>query len=198
VLPTFSNPPNVGNNGHWIANNTMSLDSFDDVKLIKFCFYGSGAVSSLHYRDVGCTTASPTPVPTAKPATATPSTSPTNKPSTPSPTASPSASPISPTSIATVSPSTCPIDNTMCDFSTLLPGVAMSNAAQAQRLLQDCKMSVTATNTTSNNLVNVFNSSKILGNMSQFDPDLGSPNALCPGGGPGRGVGGRPSAPFRK
>jgi hypothetical protein len=84
------------------------------------------------------------------------------------------------------------------DFSTLLPGVALSEATQAQRLLDDCSLSVTAIDTAENNPLNVFNSSQILGTKPEFDPDLGSPNEFCPGGGPGRGVGGVPNSTFRK
>jgi hypothetical protein len=39
--------------------------------------------------------------------------------------------------------------------------------------------------------VNVFNSSVVT-----EDPDLGSPNQACPGGGPGVGVGGGPNAKY--
>jgi hypothetical protein len=45
-------------------------------------------------------------------------------------------------------------------------------------------------------LVNVFNSSDIEGRNPIFDPDLGSPNEACQGGGPGIGDGGGPDAPF--
>lgn len=38
-----------------------------------------------------------------------------------------------------------------------------------------------------NNQAHIFNTSNPVG-----DPDLGSPNALCPGGGPGYGIGGAP------
>ena len=44
--------------------------------------------------------------------------------------------------------------------------------------------------------VNVFNSSDIGGRQAKYDPDLGSPNEKCPGGGPGVGVGGEPGALF--
>jgi hypothetical protein len=186
VSTSFPSPRGVGNNGHWIANKTMSLDEFVDVKVLEFCFVDSGAVTFLHYHDIGCPTSSPSARPTFSPTvspTALPTVAPSSRP-TPNPTTS--------------SPTPCPLKNTICDFSTLWPGVALSNATQAQRLLDDCSMSVTAINTIQNNLVNVFNSSHILGTRPQFDPDLGSPNNQCPGGGPGRGVGGWPNASFRK
>jgi hypothetical protein len=168
----------MGDNGHWKANSTMSLAAYDDVKVMSICLAESGAISFLHYRDAGCPSTKPTNMPSEMPVFIV---------NSPSPTVSP-----------TETPTICPIENTICDFSTLWPGVALSNATQAQRLLDDCSMSVTAINTTKNNPVNVFNSSKIEGIQPRFDPDLGSPNALCPGGGPGRGVGGVPNATFRK
>jgi hypothetical protein len=92
---------------------------------------------------------------------------------------------------------TCAIEDIVCDFDTLLPGVALSDEAQAQRLLDKCGVSVTAINAKNNyNVVNVFNSSDIRGSTNQFDPDLGSPNQFCPGGGPGIGLGGGPNSEY--
>jgi hypothetical protein len=205
VSTSFTSPSGVGDNGHWKANETMSLDALDDVKLLTFCFVSSGAVTFLHYQDTGCPTASPgssspsggsTSSPTGPiPDTPRPSKAPAV---TSSPTSTPSHRPVAVTASPITTPTTCAIDNTICDFSTLLPGVALSDAIQAQRLLDGCSMSVTAINTAQNNPVNVFNSSQILGYKSSFDPDLGSPNEFCPGGGPGRGVGGMPDSSFRK
>jgi hypothetical protein len=92
------------------------------------------------------------------------------------------------------------VNTYLCDFETLLPGVALTNATQAQRLLDACAVTVKVikTKTVNNNPVNVFNSSKIKGTHSRFDPDLGSPNKACPGGGPGLGNGGKPNSAFRK
>jgi hypothetical protein len=96
----------------------------------------------------------------------------------------------------TAAPTECPIVYRECDFSTLAVGVPLNDAAQVQRLREDCLMEVTATNTIDNNVLNIFNSSKILGDHQKYDPDLGSPNRACPGGGPGRGMGGKPGSPF--
>jgi hypothetical protein len=104
----------------------------------------------------------------------------------------------SPSLQITASPTTCPIVNTyVCDFETLLPAVELADPLQAQRLLEACAVTVKATNTVKNNPVNVFNSSYIRGRRSRFDPDLGSPNEACPGGGPGIGDGGKPNSIFR-
>jgi hypothetical protein len=68
-----------------------------------------------------------------------------------------------------------------CNFDTLLAASFMSNAAQKQRIYQDCKiLSVTADKNGAPRNVNVFNSSDIKGTTSDFDPDLGSPNKNCP------------------
>ena len=111
-----------------------------------------------------------------------------------------------------------------CDFSTLLVGVSLEEAAQAERLREDCLMNVTAIRTIDDNVPNIFDSSNIKGKNARFDPDLGvnifyrmfnhfsekpisiltylsslfrqAPNKACPGGGPGRGKGGRPEAPY--
>jgi hypothetical protein len=69
----------------------------------------------------------------------------------------------------------------------------MSDPNQTQRLLDDCGLSVIATNTRNNfNVLNVFNSTNSKG--KSFDKDLGTPNEFCPGGGPGLGSGGQPDA----
>jgi hypothetical protein len=78
----------------------------------------------------------------------------------------------------------------------LAVGVPLTDAAQAQRLREDCLLEVTAINTINNNVINIFDSSDIHGKHEKWDPDLGSPNKACPGGGPGRGTGGKPNAPF--
>jgi hypothetical protein len=85
-----------------------------------------------------------------------------------------------------------------CDFATLQVASFLSNAAQQQQILLDCGItSVTAaSNSGEPRNVNVFNSSDIKGTHPKFDPDLGSPNRLCPSKGPGRGRGGRPNGPF--
>jgi hypothetical protein len=44
--------------------------------------------------------------------------------------------------------------------------------------------------------LSIFDTSNILGSGPGFDPDLGSPNKECPGGGPGEGAGGQPGAAF--
>jgi hypothetical protein len=92
-----------------------------------------------------------------------------------------------------------------CDFSTLMPGVPLTQPYQAEILRNDCFMSVeTRPGTTtpgsvySTPPINVFDSSDIISKYPRDDPDLGSPNRACghilPGGrrGLGRGRGGQP------
>ena len=73
----------------------------------------------------------------------------------------------------------------MCDFASLEPAVFLSDPGQAERLLVDCGVNVTAVNKngTSEN-VNVLNSSIVFN-----DPDLASPHESC--GGLGEGAGGQ-------
>jgi hypothetical protein len=78
----------------------------------------------------------------------------------------------------------------------LAVGVPLTDAAQAQRLREDCLLEVTAINTIDSNVINIFDSASIRGDNQKWDPDLGSPNRACPGGGPGRGMGGKPGAQF--
>jgi hypothetical protein len=42
-------PSDIGDNGYWVANSTMSLAAFDDVKVMWICLPGSGAISFIHY-----------------------------------------------------------------------------------------------------------------------------------------------------
>lgn len=84
-----------------------------------------------------------------------------------------------------------------CDFSNLMAGVLFSESdQQAQLLLDKCGMAVSATtrNGTEPQNVTVFDSSLIRSRKSIDDPDLGAPNKAC--GGPGKGKGGKPGAPF--
>jgi hypothetical protein len=93
----------------------------------------------------------------------------------------------------TVSASLPPCANTniRCDFSTLTPGVPLTDASQAQKLREACYM--TAQSYGSNH-INVFNSSDIPESYSNTDlASLGSPNRNCPNKGPGRGRGGWPT-----
>jgi hypothetical protein len=84
----------------------------------------------------------------------------------------------------------CPI--VYCDFSTLKVGVPLTDKAQMWALQETCMMWVSAKNTKPvGNVVNVFNTSVVT-----EDPDLGTPNNKCPGGGVGVGVGGEPGKPF--
>jgi hypothetical protein len=76
-------------------------------------------------------------------------------------------------------------------------GVELSDPEQKQRLLDACLMTVKATDTFFNNVVNIFDSSNIRSDNLADDPDLGSPNRMCSGGGgPGKGMGGKPGAAF--
>jgi hypothetical protein len=99
-----------------------------------------------------------------------------------------------PTPPPTPAPTPCKI--VQCDFNTLAVGVPLTDFDQVAALEIDCLLSVTITNTIRNNVGNIFDSSKVLGDSPAFDTDLASPNRNCPGGGPGRGSGGKPGAPF--
>jgi hypothetical protein len=95
-------------------------------------------------------------------------------------------------------------EDVLWDFSTLTPGVPLTNIDQAIKLHSTCSMSVTATGTRpgkvyANPPINVFDSlNGVLSKYRRDDPDLGAPNRACGpilvGGkvGPGRGVGGKP------
>jgi hypothetical protein len=76
----------------------------------------------------------------------------------------------------------------------LIPNVFLDQ--QDDELLAKCGLKVTALEGNITRKVNVFNSSSIKSNKTKDDPDLGSPNMKCPGGGPGKGVGGEPGSPF--
>lgn len=52
VSTSFDSPDNIGDNGLWKANETVSFDGFDDVKVLQVCIPGSGSVAFLHFR--GC------------------------------------------------------------------------------------------------------------------------------------------------
>jgi hypothetical protein len=79
-----------------------------------------------------------------------------------------------------------------------LAGVSLNDPDQAERLRNDCLVSVSAIRTIDppNNPVNVFDSTNIASNRTGDDPDLGAPNQECMGGGPGFGIGGEPDAAF--
>jgi hypothetical protein len=78
----------------------------------------------------------------------------------------------------------------------LIPNVYLSDPEQAAQLFEDCGVMVTALQGDVPQSVNVFNSSNIQSDNPKDDPDLGSPNEACPGGGPGIGEGGGPDQPF--
>jgi hypothetical protein len=149
-------------------------------------------------------TSPPTVTPTKDPSDA-PSMTPTKSPSieptvrTPTPTVTPTEDPsiaptVTPTESPTPAPTSCPY--IVCDFSNLLPNVYLSDGMQAAKLFDACGLTVSAKKGDTVGRVNVFNSSDIKGPESKFDPDLGSPNENCPGGGPGIGEGGGPDALF--
>ena len=83
-----------------------------------------------------------------------------------------------------------------CDFNTLTAGVPLTDASQTLALEADCLLSVSVSDTVDNNVLNIFDSSNILSDNNKNDPDLGTPNRACPGGGPGKGTGGKPDAAF--
>lgn len=118
-------------------------------------------------------------------ATKIPSSSPTNKPSD---------------SPATSMTPTTGCNYVECDFSTLQPGMFLSETEQMNQLLNDCGISVNAVEGKSLRNVNVFDSfnirSKRGGGGQAGDTDLGSPNNKCRGGGPGIGRGGTPDSRF--
>jgi hypothetical protein len=70
--------------------------------------------------------------------------------------------------------------------------VPLTDVKQKKALKDSCSVWVAAKHTIDNNDLNIFNSSNIRGTAAKDDPDLGSPNAACPGGGPGLGKGGKP------
>jgi hypothetical protein len=74
--------------------------------------------------------------------------------------------------------------------------VYVSEGPQAAQLFDACGVTVSAKQGDIVRRVNVFNSSNIKNSNPINDPDLGSPNEACPGGGPGIGEGGKPDAPF--
>jgi hypothetical protein len=76
----------------------------------------------------------------------------------------------------------------------LIPDVFLDQ--QDEELLAKCGLKVSAKEGNIVRRVNVFNTSNIKSNNPKDDPDLGSPNMMCPGGGPGKGVGGEPGSPF--
>jgi hypothetical protein len=76
----------------------------------------------------------------------------------------------------------------------LIPNVFLDQ--QSNGLFAKCGVKVSAKEGNTVRRVNVFNSSKIKSSNPKDDPDLGSPNMKCPGGGPGRGAGGEPGSPF--
>jgi hypothetical protein len=184
VITSFQSPPNVGNNGFWPVNKTApaAFLGADDVKLIQVCMKNSGAVSSIEYYDCGGPSPTFTDIPTPSP-----SFPPTNKP-TKSPT------PLPTTSLPTSSPTPVSCPYVKCDFASLIPNVFLSQ--QGAELLAKCGVKVSAKEGNIVRNVNVFNSSNIKSKKATDDPDLGSPNEKCPGGGPGRGVGGEPTSPF--
>jgi hypothetical protein len=102
-------------------------------------------------------------------------------------------------------PATCvEYKDVVCDFSTLVPGVPLTNGDQAEKLRDTCSMSVRPRNTMPGKVytdppINVFDSLHgVHGRHARDDPDLGAPNRACgpilPHGqtGPGRGRGGQP------
>jgi hypothetical protein len=86
-----------------------------------------------------------------------------------------------------------------CDFSSLLAGVLLNDKTQREKLIEDCGIIVSALDLETGEekgRINVFDSSNIASEFARDDPDLGSPNKACPGGGPGVGDGGKPDAAF--
>jgi hypothetical protein len=67
---------------------------------------------------------------------------------------------------------------------------------QGAALLAKCGVNVRAKEGTTVRDVNVFDSARVKSQNDKDDPDLGSPNKFCPGGGPGKGNGGKPDGPF--
>jgi hypothetical protein len=75
-----------------------------------------------------------------------------------------------------------------------LVGVELNDPDQQKRLLDDCLVTVEASDTFFNNVVNIFDSANIRSDSIADDPDLGSPNRAC--GGAGKGNGGKPESAF--
>jgi FG-GAP repeat len=130
----------------------------------------------------------------------TPSTAPSDS-SSASPSSSPSAEP---SIYPSVTPTATGGINVSCDFSTLTPEVPLTNMEQADKLRNDCSLSVKTSGTMpgrvySNPPINVFDSlNGVVSKHARDDPDLGAPNRACgpilANGqkGPGRGDGGKP------
>jgi hypothetical protein len=189
--------PILGENGFWPVNSTVpSIAEAKGIVKIKICMTRGFSVSYLDYFDCG---GAPTPSGPTAPTPSSPSAPTPSGPTAPTPSAPTPSTPTVPTPSAPsrpTAPTGCPAVYRECDFSTLAVGVPLNDAAQAKRLRKDCLMTVTATNTINNNVLNIFNSSNIRGDHQKYDPDLGSPNRACPGGGPGKGKGGKLSSPF--
>jgi hypothetical protein len=74
----------------------------------------------------------------------------------------------------------------------LKAGILVSSNSQQAAILAACGITkIVADKGGTRRDVNVFNSSVVT-----EDPDLGSPNQACPGGGPGAGAGGGPNTKF--
>ena len=48
--PSFESPRTIGDNGFWPAASTMDMTPFENVKMLKICFPGSGAVTFIHFQ----------------------------------------------------------------------------------------------------------------------------------------------------
>jgi hypothetical protein len=79
----------------------------------------------------------------------------------------------------------------------LKPCLYLSREAQQQAILAACGITnIVAKKGNIEREVNVFNSSNIRSTNPINDPDLGSPNCVCPGSGPGIGAGGVPTSKY--
>jgi hypothetical protein len=138
--------------------------------------------------DTDSPTVSPTSSPTESP-TESPTGSPTSSP-TESPTDSPTVSPTSsPTQSFTGDPTPCDCIEKVLDFETLRLGQYIDH-----ELEEDYYVTIFAEGPgaqTFGGKARVFDTSQ-----PWADPDLGSPNSECEGGGPGIGDGGRPESDY--
>jgi len=142
-------------------------------------------------------------VPTNPPGTGAPPTStspsvPTNPPGTGAPPTNPLATNAPPTPSAGAPPSLPTTGPGNCDLIKLDFNVdSNGNAVERGRYVKDEWLSYGMTLFAEggvNTLPRIFDTSNP-GTRREGDPDLGSPNKACPGGGPGIGVGGEPGQP---
>jgi hypothetical protein len=152
----------------------------NDVVALAVIFPSSGAVADVRYYQ--CPEAAGTATPTDSPPVATPV-------ATPEPTPEPLVLTSEPTDSPPTDDYACPC--IVLDFDDLPAGEYVTD-----QLEDDYYVTIRAFGGYSpGGAGRVFDTSNP-GTTANGDPDLGSPNSACPGGGPGVGAGGAPGMPF--